>query len=78
MGGGGAAPLPPWALTLTLSRPTGPLHNHCHSCAGGNPGGGANGNLTAKQSLESADIELCKDPPTGEGECLWRMSVLLR
>ena len=46
----------------------GPLHNYCHSRAGGNPGGGANGNLTAKQSLESADIELCKDPSMGEGQ----------
>ena len=45
----------------------GPLHNYCHSRAGGNPGGGANGNLTAKQSLESADIELCKEPLVGEG-----------
>ena len=55
------------AEVLQWSRSAGPLHNHCHSCAGGNPGGGANGNLTAKQSLESADIELCKEPSAGEG-----------
>ncbi len=43
--------------------------------AGGNPGGGANGNLTAKQSLESADIELCKEP---EGDvCSWAGRLLV-
>ena len=66
-----------WQHFLIPSPSMGPLHNYCHSRAGGrfsgryvHPGGGANGNLTAKQSLESADIELCKEPlmTKGRGE----------
>ena len=64
-----------WQHLLIPSPLMGPLHNYCHSRAGGrfsgryvHPGGGANGNLTAKQSLESADIELCKEPSMGEGQ----------
>ena len=54
-----------WLASPYASR-RGRVHNYRHSRACGNPGGGANGDLKAKRSLDSADIELCKEPE-GEG-----------